>query len=113
MQKCTLKSLEIEQPPFRKLKNLTVEFAERITLIAGHNGIGKSTILALVANGSGLTSKTFSSYTGKLFRGLLNEIIHIDYEKEFLHHQEQETLSKPCIRVRYKWGAFPKKMRSF
>lgn len=97
MQKCTLKSLEIEQPPFRKLKNITVEFAERITLIAGHNGIGKSTILALVANGSGLTSRKFSSYTGKLFRGLLNEIIHIDYEKEFLYHQEQDTLPNPVL----------------
>ncbi|WP_187293353.1 ATP-dependent nuclease [Pseudomonas fluorescens] len=109
MQKCTLKSLEIEQPPFRKLKNLTIEFAERITLIAGHNGIGKSTILALVANGSGLTTKKYSSYTGKLFRGLLNEIIHIDYEKEFLHHQEKETLPSPILEYEINGERFQKR----
>lgn len=96
-QQITVKRLVIEQPAFRKLKDLTIEFSPRITLIAGHNGIGKSTILALVANGSGLTSKKYSSYTGKLFRGLLNEIIHIDYETEFLLHQDAETLPNPII----------------
>ena len=96
-QEITIKRLVVEQPSFRKLKDLTLDFAARITLIAGHNGIGKSTILALVANGSGLTSKKYSSYTGKLFRGLLNEIIHIDYEAEFLFHQEAGTLANPIL----------------
>lgn len=97
LQQITVKSLAIEQPAFRKLKDLTIEFAPRITLIAGHNGIGKSTILALVANGSGLTARKYSSYTGKLFRGLLNEIIHIDYETEFLFHQGADTLPNPIL----------------
>lgn len=97
MPSIKLKYLHIETPPFRKLKDITIQFSERITLIAGHNGIGKSTILALVANGSGLTSKRHSTYTGKLFRGLLNEIIHIDYETEFLKHQELETLPDPTL----------------
>lgn len=57
LQQIILKSLAIERPAFRKLKDLTIAFAPRITLIAGHNGIGKSTILALVANGSGLTAR--------------------------------------------------------
>ncbi|MFJ3121071.1 AAA family ATPase [Pseudomonas protegens] len=108
-QQITVKRLVIEQPAFRKLKDITIEFASRITLIAGHNGIGKSTILALVANGSGLTAKKYSSYTGKLFRGLLNEIIHIDYESEFLFHQDTETLPNPILE--YEINSIPMQKR--
>ncbi|MGF6595102.1 AAA family ATPase [Pseudomonas sp. 2835] len=108
-QQISVKKLIIEQPAFRKLKNLTIEFAPRLTLIAGHNGIGKSTILALVANGSGLTTKKHSSYTGKLFRGLLNEIIHIDYESEFLSHQEANTLPSPVLEYEINSTPFQKR----
>lgn len=96
-QEFILRRLRIEKPPFRKLKNIAIEFAPRITLIAGHNGIGKSTILALVANGSGLTESEFVTYSGRPFTGLLNEIIHIDFESEFLVHQTAKTLSNPII----------------
>ena len=82
MQKYILKSLSISLPAFRKLKNIKFEFADRITLIAGHNGIGKSTILGLVANGSGLTTSRHRSYTGRTFQGNLNEIIYLDYNSE-------------------------------
>lgn len=97
MIKYKLKSLNIDVPPFRKLRNINLEFAERITLIAGHNGIGKSTILALIANGSGLTEKEFSTYTGKTFQGNLNEIIFIDYDTEFSIKIRQD-LPRPILR---------------
>ncbi|RAU46584.1 MULTISPECIES: AAA family ATPase [unclassified Pseudomonas] len=93
----SLVRLRIAKPPFRKLKDISIDFAPRITLIAGHNGIGKSTILALVANGSGLTDSDFVTYTGKPFTGLLNEIIHIDYQTEFLANQRNKTLSSPYL----------------
>ncbi|WP_060494939.1 AAA family ATPase [Pseudomonas sp. GTC 16482] len=102
-QSISVKSLRISTPAFRKLKNITIEFAERITLIAGHNGIGKSTILGLVANGSGLTTTTARSlgipltYTGKQFNGVLNEIVHIDYESEYLVHKNNDTLASPFL----------------
>jgi len=48
--KVQVKSLMFGSPPFRKLGNINIEFADRLTLIAGHNGIGKSTILGLIAN---------------------------------------------------------------
>lgn len=102
-QNISVKSLRINTPAFRKLKNITIDFAERITLIAGHNGIGKSTILGLVANGSGLTATSSKpleispTYSGKFFNGVLNEIVHIDYEGEYLLHKENETLASPFL----------------
>ncbi|MGY2190528.1 AAA family ATPase [Pseudomonas pergaminensis] len=105
-QSLSLLSLRIETPAFRKLKNISIDFAERITLIAGHNGIGKSTILGLVANGSGITAKTARSlsiaptYTGKLFNGVLNEIVHIDYETEYLVNKQADKLANPHLDYR-------------
>lgn len=85
-----LKALKIKQPPFRKLKNLQIDFAERLTLIAGHNGIGKSTILALVANGSGLRTSAYRTYFGRPFLGHLNDIIYLDYATEFESKKKEE-----------------------
>lgn len=99
MQKIKVKSIEFGDVPFRKLKNITVPFADRITLISGHNGIGKSTILGLISNSSGLTHQTIAprSYFEKLFQANLNEIIFIDYDKEFLSVKEDESIPRPII----------------
>lgn len=105
-QNLALLRLRIDTPAFRKLKNISIDFAERITLIAGHNGIGKSTILGLVANGSGITTKTAKAlgivptYTGKLFNGVLNEIVHIDFLSEYLPNKENNTLASPHLDYR-------------
>lgn len=56
MPSIKVRKITFEEPPFRKLGKMTIPFAPRVTVIAGHNGIGKSTIMALVANNSGLTS---------------------------------------------------------
>lgn len=92
-----LKTLHIGIPPFRKLKNITLEFADRVTLIAGHNGIGKSTILALIANGSGLTDTIFKTYSAKTFQGNLNEIIYLDYDTEFKVKKDENKLPRPLL----------------
>jgi predicted ATPase len=93
----TLTNLSVAAPSFRKLKNFKIDFAKRITLIAGHNGIGKSTILALIANGSGLRAATFSSYLGRSFQGSLNEVIHLDYATEFEQKQNDGSLPNPSL----------------
>lgn len=87
-----IKSLNFELPPFRKLGSISIPFAERITVIAGHNGIGKSTILALVANGSGIRDATIQSYLNRAFDANLNEIVHLDYVKEY---EEYKTNGVP------------------
>ncbi|WP_122670044.1 AAA family ATPase [Pseudomonas viridiflava] len=104
-----LSKLVIDEPPFRKLKRIEFEFASRITLIAGHNGIGKSTILALVANGSGLTDSDHSSYTGKTFQGNLNEIIHLDYDSEFAEKKLAKTLPRPVLEYSLDGQTFAKR----
>ena len=106
MAEYKLKSLKISLPPFRKLKNIEINFADRITLIAGHNGIGKSTILALISNGSGLTEKNYDSYTGRTFQGNLNEIIYIDYETEFA---KVENPPKPVLQYSFDGELFEKR----
>jgi predicted ATPase len=88
MSSIRLKSLSFEIPPFRKLGSITIPFADRITLVAGHNGIGKSTILGLAANGSGLRDARNQSYLNRAFIANLNEIVHLDYAKEYEAYKE-------------------------
>lgn len=98
MSKIKLKSLKFEDPAFRKLRNIEIPFADRMTIIAGHNGIGKSTILGLVANGSGLNQGKYQSYLGRMFVANLYEIIHLDYDAEFLkYRQQQAALPSPFL----------------
>ena len=61
---------------FRKLEDLTLEFADRITLIAGHNGVGKSTILGLIASASGQNKQI--TYFNEPFSFDINKIVHLD-----------------------------------
>lgn len=103
-------SLEFGVHKFRKLSNLTIPIAPRITVIAGHNGVGKSTILALLAHPSGLTNRHASSlaltytsanntsYFDKTFQANFNEIVHIDHSRDY--HQKlgpPKTLCEPAV----------------
>lgn len=99
MSSIKLKSIEFGEVAFRKLKNIKIDFASRITLVSGHNGIGKSTILGLIANSSGLTKQTKApkSYFDKTFQANLSEIIFIDYEGEFQSAQESDLMPRPII----------------
>jgi energy-coupling factor transporter ATP-binding protein EcfA2 len=73
-----VKSLAFGKPPFRKLGNFDIQFADRLTLIAGHNGIGKSTILGLVANTFGLTEAGGpKSYFGEPFYANIERIVYL------------------------------------
>ncbi|WP_163003899.1 ATP-binding protein [Pseudomonas viridiflava] len=92
MPSIKITKLRFSTPPFRKLGSLEIEIADRITLIAGHNGIGKSTILGLIANGSGLSLATHKSYFNRTFQGNLSEIIHLDYQQELVKPQEEEQI---------------------
>lgn len=72
-----VRSVEFGTPAFRKLGNLTIEFADRLTLIAGHNGIGKSTIQGLVANTFGVSKGGPKSYFGEAFSANIERIVYL------------------------------------
>jgi predicted ATPase len=81
----SVSSLSFPAHPFRKLGGLKIELAERITLVAGHNGIGKSTILGLVAGTCGLTDSEHRTYLGQEFYSSIEQIIHVGLSEVAIH----------------------------
>lgn len=79
-----LNSISFNEHNFRKLGNMELEIAPRITVIAGHNGIGKSTILGLIANGSEYSKNSTKSYFEKSFRAEFSELFYLDLENELV-----------------------------
>lgn len=65
-----LKKIVFEKNSWRKLSGLEIPVFPRLTAIAGHNGIGKSSILGFIANASGMSAKDLAdikSYFGTDF----------------------------------------------
>ncbi len=83
--------------PFRKLKDLKIPLSERMTLICGHNGVGKSTILGMLASASGITDEKLLSYFGRTFEASVNDILFIDWAKEVDAPKKAGVLSEPRI----------------
>lgn len=84
-----LKRIKFDENGFRKLKNFDVDFAKYITIIAGHNGIGKSTILGLIANASGLTlKKEGTSLFERTFQADFSDLFFIDYHKDYADYYD-------------------------
>lgn len=82
-QNIKLNSLNFpDENKFRKFTDLTVPFAKRLTLLCGHNGTGKSTILGVIASLSGVHNPEVSAYSGKPFDANISDIIYIDYVTE-------------------------------
>lgn len=94
-----VKSIYFGDNKFRKFRNIKISFASRITLIAGHNAIGKSTILSLLASASGLTEVELNSYFGKKFSHDLNDIIHFD-----ISELESKSLKAPWPQIIYEYA---------
>ncbi|MDO9292284.1 MAG: AAA family ATPase [Hydrogenophaga sp.] len=94
--KVKVKSLAFGKPPFRKLGNFNIQFADRLTLIAGHNGIGKSTILGLVANTFGFTERGGpQSYFGEPFYANIERIVYLALAE--VAEAQKDTASAPVV----------------
>ena len=92
----TVKSVAFGQKPFRKLKQIEIQFADRLTVIAGHNGIGKSTILGLVANTFGITEPSGpKTYLGDLFSANIERIVYLALEE--VAEAQKSTASAPVV----------------
>ena len=93
--KIQVKSLTFGKPPFRKLGNINIEFADRLTLIAGHNGIGKSTILGLVANTFGIARGGPKSYFGEPFYANIERIVYLALAE--VSEAQKDPASAPVV----------------
>lgn len=92
-----LRSLKIGENKFRKLRKLEIQFSERITVIGGLNGIGKSTILGLIANSSGVRSATYKSYFDSVFQSNFQELFHLDENDDY----QEDTDIKSYVDIAY------------
>ena len=63
-------------------KETNIELSKHLTAIAGMNGVGKSTILAILTN-VGELPKKYKTIGGSLFRGEFSDVIMYDagYDK--------------------------------
>lgn len=96
----TIKVTKIEFKPdhaFRKFKNLTIPLAPRLTVICGHNGVGKSTILGILSSLSGLTTAAEKSYFGKTFDASIADIVYIHHPSEVAARKAAGTLCEPQL----------------
>ena len=55
------KLVKFKANKWRNLNNVEFSIGKKITVISGHNGIGKSTLLALLASTSGLKISNLNS----------------------------------------------------
>lgn len=95
-----LTSIEFLAPPFRKLGDIKVSISERITLIAGRNGVGKSTILALIAGTSGLARAGVKTYLGVEPRVNSEEILRLSFARDYVKAESE----RPYMLLSYTLG---------
>lgn len=68
------KSLMIND--FRQFNDMKISLGRKLTVIAGRNSTGKSTILGILANSGELKKKDGTTYTNGQFRAEFSEILH-------------------------------------
>lgn len=61
---------------FRQFKNMDILLGKRLTVLAGRNSTGKSTILGVLANSGELKKKDGTTYFDGQFRAEFSEIFH-------------------------------------
>lgn len=65
---------------FRNFRDASFDLGERITIISGQNGVGKSNILSLIASGSGVGTK---SMLGSNFQPEFTDFFNIDTSETY------------------------------
>lgn len=84
-------------PPFRMLGKMKIEISDRITAIAGHNGVGKSTILGLIANGSEIKRSQGATMFNRAFQAQFHELFVLDEKSDYIDSRKQ----KPYVKLVY------------
>jgi len=66
---------ELNIHDFRQFKNIDIRLGKVLTVLAGRNSTGKSTILGILANSGELKKKDGLTYTNGQFRAEFSEIL--------------------------------------
>lgn len=83
---------------FRSFRNVSFGLGDKITVISGHNGVGKSNILSLIASSSGVNSK---SMLGSNFQPEFTDFFNIDSNEKYTDYKLYLTYkdSKEMMRL--------------
>ncbi|NLE03302.1 MAG: ATP-binding protein [Crenarchaeota archaeon] len=75
-----LKPYIFELESFRNFRDVTIKLGDKITVISGQNGVGKSNIISLIASGSGQNKK---ANLGNNFQPEFYDFFNIDQTEKF------------------------------
>lgn len=75
-----IKPIELILENFRNFRDVTISLGEKLTVISGVNGVGKSNILSLIASGSGVNKK---SSLGSNFQPDFFDFFHISEQEAY------------------------------
>lgn len=65
---------------FRNFRNVDIELGNKLTIISGANGVGKSNIISLIASGSGISKR---SYLGSNFQPEFDQFFNIEKNEQY------------------------------
>jgi predicted ATPase len=96
-----MKLLKLEVENFRHIKNQTIQFGERLTVITGQNSTGKSSLLGWIAQACDSKQKT-KTLTDASFKSEYSEVFSFckenDYSKKYsvslVYHDTNENKEK-------------------
>lgn len=69
---------------FRNFRNASFELGDKVTVISGHNGVGKSNVLSLIASSSGVYS---NSMLGSNFQPEFTDFFNIDPNEKYTDYK--------------------------
>ncbi|MGK4043709.1 ATP-binding protein [Heyndrickxia oleronia] len=75
-----MKIEKIHIKDFRIFQDVTINFSPNLNCISGYNGVGKSTLLAILSNIGELKKDCGTHINGNPFRGEFSQIVHGDKE---------------------------------
>lgn len=79
-----LLAYELELKNFRSFHDVSIPLGDKITVISGVNGVGKSNIISLIASGSGLSRK---SQLGSNFQPEFSDFFNIDIDENYQEYK--------------------------
>lgn len=111
-----LKSINIKN--FRHIENQTIEFGDSLTVIAGLNGTGKSSVLGLAGhfftnpdkNKKSLFNKDFSTIQSEVFRLCPEHDYSNNYEYDG-YIEEEDNEENICINVKTRYMPTEKRLK--